>query len=210
MVNLPNSDSKITSSLKPQLISQDTISKKIDKFSINFSFSLFNRNHRAFNLGCHRSLPIAVCGNWFIDVFDTLQEISKYTPSQLVNGEGKTKYGIHPLRESANFNLDLIFGKETAKQLSRENFYQVEVLAKKSKGRIHFYIVASTLFIVLLDPYHNMYNSPGYEGVQSFFNPITCYEQQINNYLELQQKFDQLLYDYKEMEQLLDEKTKPL
>jgi len=198
---------------KRTLLSGEALVDKIQKRPrLEFSFVLFDRKHKAFNLGSNPSEPRTLCGNWFLDVLDTFSELSQHSIDYLLSGDGARTYQPHPIIDGRT-NYDVVdefmsdfkrvLGAEFENQYDPSNFLQIRVCGGKGKGRIHFYLIENHAYILWLDPYHNMYDSEGYGGQKYYKSPRSCYEELLDNNIKLNK-------ENKELQILLDELTKPL
>lgn len=138
--------------------------KRSKNTEIIFSFKFFDRTHKAFNLGGLNH----VCDHWFIELLDTLKEVSSRTWAQL---SVIPKFRAHPHNfDKTNFIYEL-FDEETLKQLDC-----VQFSLSKTKGRVHGFLIDNCFYIYWLDPHHNMYDSEGYPGVKKYEPEKSCFE----------------------------------
>ena len=113
---------------------------KSEKQKIKISFQFFERNNKLFNLG-------EVEGEWFIELLDVLQLLSKITKKQLF-GEYKDKFKPHPYTDIDKLN----FKDDMLSNLQNEA-YQLRIT--KSKGRIHGFFVENIYYIRFIDRCQN-------------------------------------------------------
>lgn len=130
----------------------------LDK-GFSFSFSCFDRDHKLFNLG-GKSEDGTVGGERFIRLLDCLKNVSGKSIDELK----KSTHDLHPVKwENAN-------AKRPASSEQAE-YWQFRI--DKSHGRVIGILIDSVFYIVWLDPYHNLTNSEGYCGTQTFAKPKT-------------------------------------
>lgn len=134
---------------------------KSEKQKIKISFQFFERNNKLFNLG-------EVEGEWFIELLDVLQLLSKITKKQLF-GEYKDKFKPHPYTDIDKLN----FKDDMLSNLQNEA-YQLRIT--KSKGRIHGFFVENIYYIRFIDRWHNMYDTVKYGGITIKAFPNSMYD----------------------------------
>lgn len=190
--------SKIQSK-KKSLITQEDI-RRIEerkKEEIIFSWRLFDRNHKLFNLGKTEA-------SWFISLVDCLRDVSKLTVSEFRQQSKRRGLRVHPHdweNASAKFNMTDEFFDQ-----NEENCLQFSV--SKAKGRVHGILIDNIFYIVWLDPHHNLY--PPKERNRKVYEPeypVTDYEILQYEKNELEEELEKIKEDLKTCEQLLDECT---
>ena len=130
--------------------------------NVTFSFEIFDRTHKYFNLGELEK----VCDSWFIKLFDVLNHISKISWNKFKT----TERGIYdPHQYSNNVNEKFWLDEQY-----KENAWQFRL--DKSHGRVHGILIGNIFYICLLDPHHNMYNSKGYAKARPLKKPKECFE----------------------------------
>ncbi|MFA6282304.1 MAG: hypothetical protein WCY05_07385 [Candidatus Omnitrophota bacterium] len=139
----------------------DKIKEKDRSFEkIRFSFKFFDRTHPLFNLGETEK-------SWFLTLFDTLKEVSKYQWKDI--HKNKT-YDAHPIdwkKTNATFNCD---------PAALEQFDAYQFRLDKSHGRVSGFLLGNIFYIYWLDSEHNLWDSEGYAKAYKMHPPKTCYE----------------------------------
>lgn len=189
-----NNTSSQTNLLKKISISGKDDIKKRSNEKLRFSFKLFDRTHKAFNLG-------GIDASWYLTLLDTLQDLSTLTWKQ-VREERQKKYDPHPYTwEKCNYKFK--FDEESLKQ-----FEAFQLRLDKSNGRIHGFLVGNIYYVYWLDPHHNMFDSPGYGSVE-FYQPVpTLYEKALAEKNHLAQENEKLNDEIKIYEELFEKGDK--
>ncbi|MZI80205.1 hypothetical protein GT646_05015 [Clostridium butyricum] len=181
--------------------SKDSTVKKIRSFKVDktkmkersnenlaFSFEIFDRTHQAFNLG-------KIEYNWFISLLDVLNDMSTM-PWKDILIERRSIYDPHTHNWNKT-NYKFNFDEET---LNQNEGWQFRL--NKSKGRVHGFLVGNVFYIYWLDPHHNMNDSEGYPGVETYPPSLSQYEivEQCN--LQQEQTISELQKQLKDAEDL--------
>ncbi|MGG4552624.1 hypothetical protein [Paenibacillus humicus] len=159
---------------------------------IVFSWKFFDKDHEAFN-----------CGNskvgWFINLMETMKHISEMTLMEYIQCTGK------PLRVHNHKWSDVAFTFEHLKKELREQIENdtTQFALSTSGGRVHGFLIENLLFVVWLDPEHNLY--PGDRDPRCYEPPLSPYEELLCNYNNLLEENQMLLRQKEEAEtQLLE------
>jgi hypothetical protein len=135
-----------------------------------FSFELFDREEKLFNLGDSISQPQVVEGEWFLSLLDCLKDVSNKKIYDL-----KTDiHDLHPVNWK-NANINCPGGCE---QLE---FWQFRI--NKSKGRVIGIKIDNHFYIMWLDKHHNLTDSDGYGKAVYNYKPLTDYEKLVEENL---------------------------
>lgn len=156
-----------------------------------FSFELFDRSHKYFNLG-------NTCVEWYVALIDVLKHLSSLTWNQLTQEYFHTYQPHNYDWDKCNFKFML--DDVTLKQ---SNPYQIRI--SKSKGRIHGLLVGNRFYVYWLDPHHNMYNGKRYEKAVAYPEQLSCFETQTNIIKELNEKIIYLKDEIKIYDELMEE-----
>lgn len=157
-----------------------------------FSWKFFDKNHEAFNCGGAEA-------SWFLNLMETMKNISEMTLMEYLVCRGK------PLRVHSHKWNEVAY---TYSHLQGEDLTQIEndttqFALSTSGGRVHGFIIENLLFIVWLDPEHNLY--PGKNDPRLLSPPLTCYERLLCEHKELQDAHENLKNEHDILEtQLLE------
>lgn len=162
--------------------------------TIRFSFQFFDRTHEHFNLG-------GINQNWFVGLFERLQDLSRVTVQEFKNPRTQKGLRIH------SHDWDIIDSKLThipddyLKQFKDgDPVYQFQL--SKATGRVHGFRIENTFYIVWFDPHHNLYPMSKHGGIKTY--PILKTEYEI-----LEEEYEKCIKDKEELNQYLEELTKP-
>lgn len=136
--------------------------EKVLNQSITFSFALFDRKNKLFNLGGTDD-DGTVGGKWFIGLLDCLKKVSGKTIQELK----LPPFRLHPVNWK-NANLQCPFSPD-------EDWWQFRL--NKSGGRVIGLLIDKVFYVVWLDPHHNLTDSEGYGGKKNFRQPLSEYEE---------------------------------
>jgi hypothetical protein len=164
----------------------DTILKRGNE-NLTFSFSLFDRSHKAFNMG-------NADASWFLSVFDALKEWSKHKLCEL---ERMSIYDAHHISGGAKYDFPF-------RDAGQYEQYQIRI--SKTKGRVIGFILGSVFYIVWFDKEHNMTDSSGYPSDIFPPYPLSDYEKLENENSDLKKENCMLRSDLNAAEALLNEK----
>ncbi|KYC71648.1 hypothetical protein [Heyndrickxia coagulans] len=170
--------------------SQDEV-VRLRREKIFFSFRLLDLRHQAFSCTNIES-------SWFLELLDNLNEISKLTMAEFE--QQRNHYDLHMndfSRTAHNYSESI--PEEILEQVSPENIIQFRI--SQSKGRVHCIRYHNTLYIIWLDPHHNMWPDERYGPPVYGEPPLRNHEilENENKYLleSLQQKEEELQLLYK-------------
>ena len=159
-----------------------------------FSFDIFDRENKLFNLGSRSGTSEAVKGEWFISLLDCFKEVSSIPITELK----RDKHDLHPVDwKSKNINASKPKGHE---QLE---YWQFRL--NKGSGRVIGVKIENIFYVVWLDPYHNFIDSDGYGKAQYYYRPKTEFERLIDEFQILKDKYNKVMEDYGVLEDLLNE-----
>jgi hypothetical protein len=163
---------------------------KLRKEKIFFSFRFLDTQHEAFNCG-----GSDVNSGWFLHLFDNLLSISGLNMAEFENQ--RHHYDIHPhdFNKTA-FHYNETLNEEILEQISGENLFQFRL--SSSGGRVHGIKYHNIIYVIWLDPYHNMNPNQRFGGLKYFDAPL-------NPYQELELKYNKLKEENETLEALLAE-----
>lgn len=149
---------------------------KLNKEKIHFSFKLLDIKHKAFNCG-------GVEPPWFLQCFENLKAISDLTFNEFEAQRQHFELHRHDFEKTTHHYNESV-APEILEQLSPENMIQFRL--SSSAGRVHGIRYHNTIYVVWLDPYHNMNWDSRFGPPKHYDAPITPYEilQQFNASLE--------------------------
>ena len=152
-----------------------------------YSFSCLDRHHALFNLGNDKTDDEPVPKEWFLDLLDCLKEVGGKTIQEMKN----SPWYLHPVNwRHANVRCP------THEQ--QHEYWQFRL--GKSRGRIIGIKIDSLFYVIWLDAHHNLTDSEGYGGAQSYRQPTSEYER-----LLLEKK--RLEFENQNLLNLLEQKT---
>lgn len=164
--------------------SQEEI-ERLNKEKIFFSFQYLDIQHKAFNCG-------GVNDGWFLHVFENLSEVSKLTFSEFERQ--RQHYDIHRhdfQKTQFHYKDSRHLNEVILSQISPENIIQFRL--SSSGGRVHGIRYHNMIYVIWLDPHHNMNPSQRHGGLDYFNAPLTPYQ-------ELEVECDSLKTKYKNLE----------
>lgn len=159
---------------------------------IVFSWKFFDKDHKAFNCGNSKT-------GWFLNLMETMKHISEMSLNEYLLCTGK------PLRVHRHKWNEVAY---TYEHLRRDWLDQIEndttqFALSTAGGRVHGFLIENVLFIVWLDPEHNLY--PGNRDPRLYEPPLTPYEQLLSEYNDLLEEKERILREKDEVEtQLLE------
>lgn len=192
---------KLLDTISP--LTSEIVSKQLRSFSVEnieeiksrhaedlvFSFVLFDRTHKAFNLG-------NVCIPWYISLIDTFKELSKMNWCSI---QQAGHYDAHEHNWDKT-NYTFMFDKKTLDQ-----YEGVQFSLGSTKGRVHGFIVGNVFYVYWLDPYHNLYTVDG-RGKENLYSPgLSCMESLNSQIIDLVRENKRL---EKESEEFLEDLCK--
>lgn len=186
-INIPK---PTLSSPQKQILQLPFAGKIIESNMYSYSFSCFDRNHSLFNLGDTTSDGV-VSGKWFLDFLDCLKDVSSKTISEMKN----SMHDLHPIDwKHANANPPL----------NSEQYEYWQFRINKSKGRIIGFPLKEIFYIVWLDPHHNLTDSDGYGKAVKYYQPLSLYEKNEQEFQELNLENKRLREELETAYELLD------
>jgi hypothetical protein len=155
--------------------SQEEI-ERLNKEKIVFSFRFLDTKHKAFNCG-------GVDEGWFLHLFDNLTEISKLTMNEFIQQRQHYDIHRHDFNKTAHHYNESV-SEHILEQISPENMIQFRL--SSSGGRVHGIRYHNIIYIIWLDPHHNMYPDPRFGPPKRYPSPMRPYEalQQENEILQ--------------------------
>lgn len=186
---------QLTDKRKLLVYTQNEKIKGINEDHVVFSWKFFDRKHELFNCG-------SVEMEWFLSVFDVLQEISGMSYIEFRQHKGN-RLRVHPHDwedTTAKFNLD-----ESLLRQLEEDKACIQFSISKAKGRVHGFMIDNIFYIVWLDRFHNLYPDENHGGIKRHKYPLTPYEM-LEQELETKDKeVEKLHEEIKAYEELLKE-----
>jgi hypothetical protein len=179
---LPNNIKIPNRTIFPQR-SQEEI-ERLRKEKIVFSFRFLDTKHEAFNCG-------GISDGWFLHLFDNLTEISKLTMSEFEQQRRHYDLHRHDFGKTAHHYKESV-PEHVLEQVSPENMIQFRL--SRSGGRVHGIRYHNIIYIIWLDPHHNMYPDERYGPPKRYPAPLRPYE-------ELEQEIEKLQKQLEEKEQ---------
>lgn len=165
----------------------------IDEKKFLFSFTLFDRDHKLFNLGDESTKDGAVPGGWFLSLFDCFECVCDMKIYDLKG----SSYDLHPVDwEFAN----------TSPPTGLEQYELQQFRINKSKGRIVGFYIGNVFYVVWLDPHHNLTDSEGYGKAVFYRKPLSDYERLEKKCEEQRKEIMRLKGDLHAAEELLNER----
>ncbi|UQD52287.1 hypothetical protein C0971_09895 [Bacillus methanolicus] len=174
------SDFKVESKIFPKK-SQDEV-ERLNKEKIFFSFRFLDTNHKSFNCG-------KTDASWFLHLFDNFNEISKLTMLEFEQQRQHYDLHRHDFSKTAHHYNESV-PNHILEQISPENMIQFRL--SSSGGRVHGIRYHNQIYVIWLDPYHNMNPNDRFGPPKLYPAPLRPYEI--------------LLYQYSELEKQLKEK----
>lgn len=156
------------------LRSQEEV-ERLRKEKIVFSFRFLDTKHAAFNCGGTKD-------GWFLHLLDNLTEVSKLTMNEFEQQRQHYDLHRHDFNKTAHHYNESI-SEHILKQISPENMIQFRL--SSSGGRVHGIRYHNIIYVVWLDPHHNM-------NPDSKFGPPKRYPAPLRPYEELQQQIEKL------------------
>jgi hypothetical protein len=167
--------------------------ERLNKEKIFFSFEYLDTQHEAFNCG-------GANDGWFLHMLDNLTELSKLTYSEFE--QQRNHYDLH----SHNFDKTEYDYKDSFRlnehilsQISPENMIQFRL--STAGGRVHGIRYHNKIYVIWLDPHHNMNPSERHGGLKFFDAPLTPYQELL---LELEDRNVELSNKKKDYDELYD------
>ncbi|MCY8074259.1 hypothetical protein G3M81_05265 [Bacillus paralicheniformis] len=152
--------------------SQEEI-RRLNQEKIYFSFKFLDLKHPAFNCG-------EVESSWFLHCFDNFKHISDLTFNELEQQRQHYDLHRHDFNKTTHHYSESI-AEEILEQISLENMIQFRL--SLSGGRVHGIRYHNTIYVIWLDPYHNMNWDSRYGPPKHYETPTRPYEilqQQVN------------------------------
>jgi hypothetical protein len=167
--------------------------ERLNKEKIFFSFQFLDTQHEAFNCG-------GTNDGWFVHLMDNLSELSKLTFSEFE--QQRQHYDMHRhdfSKTEYNYKENNCLNEAILSQISPENMIQFRL--STGGGRVHGIRYHNKIFVVWLDPHHNMNPDERFGGLKFFDAPLTPYQELL---LELESKNEELSKVKKEFEELYE------
>lgn len=142
-----------------------------------FSFMSVDKNEY-FNLD-------GTCQNWAADLFNTIQEVSCISISDINAGMYSGKHS--PLR--IHRHPDAKPPCRIPEDISLEDLWQIRI--SLSKGGIHGVFVENVFYVIWFDPQHNLYPDENHGGLKIIIPPSTCCKERDKEITELKEKLKQ-------------------
>lgn len=179
----------------PILITEKDVIESVKRLGsvVRFSFHYLDMDHECFNCGGEDS-------GWFRSLLETIKEISRLTYYEF--SEQRNHYRLHPN------NLDKLgydFKLPTYIHDQIETYLQFSL--SKSKGRAHGFFIENTLFIVWLDPDHNLNRDLRFGPMETYPPVRTPYDLAIEQLQHFQDEAEAAKKEVAVMEQWLEEQT---
>ena len=197
-MKVPKAKAPVTQKGRGKLLqySQDKKIQGINENQVVFSWKFFDRKHEYFNCG-------SVEAEWYLSVFDVLQQISEMTYIEFRQQKSR-RFRVHPhdwKDTTAKFDLN-----GTLLEQLEEDRACIQFSISQAKGRVHGFMIDNIFYIVWLDRYHNLYPDENHGGLKTYEYPVTPYEkleielesknEEINKLKEEIKAFEDLLNDY--------------
>ncbi|MEH7116886.1 hypothetical protein V7128_05590 [Neobacillus vireti] len=172
--------------------SQDEV-ERLNKEKIFFSFQFLDTQHEAFNCG-------ETNNGWFLHLFDNLSELSKLTFTELEKQRQHYDMHRHDFNKTEYHYIDNHrLNEEILSQISPENMIQFRL--STGGGRVHGIRYHNKIYIIWLDPHHNMNPDERFGGSKFFEAPLTPYQELL---LELDSRNEELRKKKQEFEDLYE------
>ncbi|MGI8314939.1 hypothetical protein [Halobacillus mangrovi] len=165
--------------------SEDEV-RRLRKEKVYFSFQFLDTKHEAFNCG-------GVTNGWFMHLFNNLNAISELSMTEFESQRQHYDIHAHDFNKTAHDYKEAIHPK-TLSQISPENMIQFRL--SSSGGRVHGIKYHNKIYVVWLDPHHNMNPDERYGGAKYFDAPLTPYQ-------ELEMELKGIKEEHKTLRELL-------
>ncbi|MGZ4111657.1 MAG: hypothetical protein ACXVP5_04365 [Tumebacillaceae bacterium] len=163
---------------------------KVSDGKILFAYNFLDLQHEAFNCG-------GTTTSWFLHLHENLSEISRLSPDEF-RFQMRNHYDVHG-HDFEQLDYKYRLPGDMLQQVESDC---IQFRLSSSGGRVHGFFIENRLYIVWLDPHHNLYPSQRHGGRSFFDKPLSPYDELLLENASLQETLQ-------EQQVMLDELTKP-